>query len=251
MGTPIAVACGMTVAAPPSARPHRKGDWAVHVALGAAIIVAGAWLFGGVAPDWLNGKLIATLDLQSAQWLHAHANPALTSFMVGVSALHGTAGILVLAAGTGAFLWRRHDGNGLLRLALAVPGGLLLNVAVKQAVQRARPGYFDSPIETLTSFSFPSGHTAGSVVFYGFLALYFVDSRFGVARRAVALLAALGMVALVGTSRIYLGAHYLSDVLAALVEACAWLAICLTAPAPAGGWLQHTEHAASAAGRRS
>ena len=221
-----------SVASPPPAKPPHKADWAVHAALGAAIIVAGAWLFGGVAPQWLNGRFIAALDLRSAQWLHAQLDPVLTRFMVAVSALHGTAGILLLAAGVGAVLWHRRDRNGLLRLALAVPGGLLLNVAVKQAVHRARPSYFDSPIEMLTSFSFPSGHTAGTVVFYGFVALYFVDSRFSATRRATALLAALGLVALVGASRIYLGAHYLSDVLAALLEGCAWLAICLSAPLP-------------------
>ena len=53
----------MSVGSPPPAKPERKGDWAVHVALGAAIIIAGAWLFGGVAPEWLNAKAIASLDL--------------------------------------------------------------------------------------------------------------------------------------------------------------------------------------------
>jgi undecaprenyl-diphosphatase len=210
----------------------------VHAALGAAIIVAGAWLFGGVAPEWLNTKLVAELDLQSATWLHQHASPGLTAFMVWVSALHGTAGILVLAAGAGAILWRRRDWRDLLQLALAVPGGLLLNVAVKQAVHRARPHYFDSPVQALTSFSFPSGHTLGSVVFYGFVAWCVVRSSRSPALRAVALAAALGMVALVAASRIVLGAHYLSDVLAALIEGCAWLAICLSAPPPQR-WVDH------------
>ncbi len=216
----------------PASKPARRGDWAVHVALGAAIIVGAAWLFGGVAPEWLNGKLVAALDLRSAQWLHAQASPALTQLMVAIGMLHSTAGILLLSVCVGAWLWTRRDLNGLLRLALVVPGGSLLNVAVKQAVHRARPSYFESPIEVLTSFSFPSGHTAGSVLFYGFVALYLVGSRTGAARCAAAVAAALAMVALVGASRIYLGAHYLSDVVAALIEGSAWLAICLSAPAP-------------------
>src|SRR5258706_11491547 len=108
-GMPIARLQSMSVGSPPPAKPGRKGDWAVHVALGAAIIIAGAWLFGGVAPEWLTAKAIAGLDLQSAKWLHEHAGPTLTAFMVWVSALHGTAGILVLAAGAGAILWHRRD----------------------------------------------------------------------------------------------------------------------------------------------
>ena len=217
----------------------------MHVALGAAIIIAGAWLFGGVAPEWLNAKAIASLDLLSAKWLHEHAGPTLTAFMVWVSALHGTAGILVLAAGTGAILGRRHDWTGLLPLTLAVPGGLLLNVAVKEAVHRARPHYFESPVQALTSFSFPSGHTAGSVVFYGFVAWLLLRAPSSAALRAAVLAGAFTMVALVGTSRIVLGAHYLSDVLAALVEGCAWLAICLSAPPP-GPWVDRlSQHCAS------
>jgi undecaprenyl-diphosphatase len=204
----------------------------VHAALGAAIIVSGAWLFGGVAPAWLNSRWVATLDLQSAQALHALVSPALTEWMVIVSAFHGTAGILLLASGVAAVLIGRREWAGLLRLALAVPGGLLLNVAVKQAVHRARPSYFESPVQMLTSFSFPSGHTLGSVVLYGFAAYYFVGMRLGSPRRAAAWIGAAAMVALVGASRIYLGAHYLSDVVAAVVEGAAWLAIVLSAPAP-------------------
>ncbi|HMC16985.1 MAG TPA: phosphatase PAP2 family protein [Albitalea sp.] len=238
----------MRVGLPPPAKPQRKADWAVHVALGAAIIIAGAWLFGGVAPEWLNAKAIASLDLKSAKWLHEHAGPTLTAFMVWVSAVHGTAGILVLAAGAGAILWRRHDRDALLRLALAVPGGLLLNVAVKEAVHRARPHYFESPVQTLTSFSFPSGHTAGSVFFYGFLAWWLSRLQPSPALRAAVLASAFALVALVATSRIVLGAHYLSDVLAAAVEGCAWLAICLSAPPP-GPWVDPLSRQRASHGR--
>lgn len=235
----------MSVDSPPPPNPHRKADWAVHVALGAAIIIAGAWLFGGIAPEWLNAKPVARLDLQTATWLHEHAAPALTGAMVWVSAFHGTAGILVLAAGAGVLLWIRRDAPGLLRLVLAVPGGLLLNVAVKEAVHRARPHYFDSPVQALTSYSFPSGHTAGSVVFYGFVVWWIARANPSAARRAAALAGAVAMVALVAASRIVLGAHYLSDVLAAVVEGCAWLAICLSAPRP-GPWVDRlSRHHAS------
>ena len=59
-------------------------------------------------------------------------------------------------------------------VALAMTGGMLLNVLLKHAYERARPS-FDDPILTLETYSFPSGHTAGATVFYGVLAAFLVS----------------------------------------------------------------------------
>ena len=112
-------------------------------------------------------------------------------------------------------------------MALAVVGGLALNIMLKHAYERARP-HFDDPWVTLSSFSFPSGHTAGATAFYGVLAAFLV-SRFYDPRKRIAVIAgAILAVVLVAFSRMYLGAHYLSDVVAAMASTTAWLALCLT-----------------------
>ena len=119
----------------------------------------------------------------------------------------------------------------LLTLLMAVPGGMLLNVLLKSVFQRARP-HFDDPLLILDSYSFPSGHTVAATLFYGVLAAYLISlpgMRWG--RRLAAALSAVLMVALVALSRVYLGVHYLSDVLAGAAEGCAWLTVCVTASA--------------------
>jgi undecaprenyl-diphosphatase len=134
-------------------------------------------------------------------------------------------GVTVATALLVAWMRRWH---WLLALALVVPGGALLNELMKIAFQRARPK-FDAPILALTSYSFPSGHTMIATLLYGFLAVFVVQVVHGRRWRVAAVLASAGLVALVGLSRIYLGAHYLSDVLAAAAAGVVWLVLCLTA----------------------
>ena len=103
---------------------------------------------------------------------------------------------------------------------------MMLNTALKYLFDRARPTW-DDPILTLSSASFPSGHTAGATLFYGFLAAYMVWNMKKAWPRAIVVACCALMVAVVGFSRIYLGAHYLSDVLAAMSMSMVWLVICL------------------------
>jgi undecaprenyl-diphosphatase len=113
-------------------------------------------------------------------------------------------------------------------LMLVVPGGTLLNVAVKHLIHRDRP-LFENPIATLDTFSFPSGHTMGATLFYGLLAYFVMMSDRRWATKLVSIHLAAIIILLVGLSRIYLGLHFLSDVLGAMAAAAAWLALCVTA----------------------
>jgi undecaprenyl-diphosphatase len=81
---------------------------------------------------------------------------------------------------------------------------------------------------TLNTYSFPSGHTAGATVFYGVLAAYLVSRRREPGLRVAIVAVAILAVVLVAISRMYLGAHYLSDVAAAAASSTAWLAVCLS-----------------------
>ena len=197
-------------------------------ALAALIVIGAGGLFGGIAEDVVNGDPLTLVDAQIAAWFHAHAFPALTSAMLFVSALHGTWGITVLSLLVALAFIVKREWNWLLALTLVVPGGMLLNVLTKHAFGRARPSFAD-PIVTLTTFSFPSGHVAAATLFYGLLGALIATRIEGSGRRLLVGLVAALAVALVALSRIYLGAHYLSDVLAAFAESIAWLALCLTA----------------------
>jgi undecaprenyl-diphosphatase len=113
-------------------------------------------------------------------------------------------------------------------IVVAVGGGLVVNVLMKLAFHRARP-VFDDPLVTLSTYSFPSGHVAGSTIFYGLLVAWVFTRTRSPLGRAAAVVAALLLIVLVAFSRMYLGAHYLSDVCAAFAEGVAWLAICIGA----------------------
>lgn len=218
---------------------HRRlspdGYLGLHLTIGVLCFIAASWLFAGIAEDVVTADAITLTDVQVAHWFHAHATPSLTRFMLVVSYLHGTVAIVFYVVLMGLFLARKKNWYWLVTLLATVPVGMLVNVLMKHVFQRARPA-FNDPLLTLSTFSFPSGHTAGAALFYGVLATYLVcrlkSWRW---RVAVVALAAI-MVALVGLSRMYLGVHYLSDVLAAAVEGIAWLTLCLTMVA---SWRKH------------
>lgn len=121
----------------------------------------------------------------------------------------------------GRLLWR-----GLVRSAVfvvvTVGGSALLNEVMKAVVHRARPVLAD-PVAQASGTSFPSGHAQGAVVGYGVLLLVLLPALRGAAR-PIAVTAALLMVFAIGFSRVALGVHYLSDVLAGYILGAAWTA---------------------------
>lgn len=210
------------------ARLSPGGEFGLHLTAGLALLAAAAAMFGDLAEDVMGQEAITVLDMQVAHWFHAHAFEPLTSFMLAVSLVHTGYGMVLLVAALGWYFWRVRARYWLLALLVSVPSGALLNVALKYYFQRARPA-FDEPLVSLMTYSFPSGHTSAATLFYGLLASYLVIARpHWHVRLGTAVGCAL-MVLLVGLSRVYLGAHYVSDVLAAMAESVAWLAVCITA----------------------
>ncbi|HEU4776906.1 MAG TPA: phosphatase PAP2 family protein [Telluria sp.] len=199
----------------------------LHLTVGVLLLAAFAWLFGLIASDVVAHARITRVDLRLANWFHQFADSPWTPFVRAFTDWHHPIGIGLMAAVLGAWWYRRQERYWLLALLCAVPGGLILNVLLKYIFQRARP-HFDAPLVSLASFSFPSGHTSGATVLYGMLAAWLVCHCRAKALQALIVAAALWMIALVALSRVYLGAHYLSDVLAGMAVGGAWLAVCIT-----------------------
>ncbi|WUR15036.1 phosphatase PAP2 family protein [[Empedobacter] haloabium] len=210
-----------------TARLSPGGELGLHLTAGVIMLVVAVAAFGEIADAVGEGDDIARYDEQVSQWFYAHAFEPLTTIMFGITHLHGIPAMSVLSALLGLWFWRRHAPYWLLATAICVPGGMLLNVLLKHVYQRARPA-FDEPFVTLATYSFPSGHTAAATLFYGLLASYVVTTSASWRVRAAAVAGAAAMVALVALSRVYLGAHFVSDVLAAMAESLAWLAVCIT-----------------------
>jgi undecaprenyl-diphosphatase len=210
------------------ARLSPGGEFGLHLTAGLALLLAAVSVFSDLAEDVMEKDTITVIDTRVAHWFNTHAFEPMTSFMLGVSLMHSVAGMTVLVLLLAIYLWRIQARYWVLALVLSVPGGMLLNVMFKYIFQRSRP-VFDEPLVTLMTYSFPSGHTAAATLFYGLLASYLVIARpHWNVRLGTAAFCTI-MVLLVALSRVYLGAHYVSDVLAAMAESVAWLAICITA----------------------
>jgi len=215
-----------------AARFSPEGEYGLHLTAGVAMLVLAMAVFARMAGAVVAGAPITQLDLEVANWLytHARANDDLREVLLLVTHMHSTPGILGMALLAGIWLYRKGHRYWTVALVASVPGGQILNVILKHTFERARP-HFAEPLLELTTYSFPSGHAMGATVLYGFLACYAARYAHGWVGRVLPFVLALAMVATVAFSRMYLGVHYLSDVLAAFAEGCGWLAICISGAA--------------------
>ena len=133
---------------------------------------------------------------------------------------------LVYVAMAGWLIGRGRRRMGVLMVGAAI-GGQVLVEGMKQLSQRSRPEEF-LPLVQSHGYSFPSGHTFAATVAYGFAAVL-VSSRLTGGWRLLPLVGWAAIVAVVGLSRVYLGAHYTTDVVASLFLGSAWVVICLAA----------------------
>jgi undecaprenyl-diphosphatase len=178
----------------------------------------------GYALVFIHGVL--ELDERVLHWFEAHRSDGATALLMLVSRIHAPAPILAATGVLAAWLWHERDRNWLGALAWAVPGGMLVNTALKLLFHRARP-VLEHPLLALHSYSFPSGHVVAATLFYGMLCAIVLSRTRSRSVRWSVCVASGCMVALVAISRMYLGAHFLSDVLAAFSEAIVWLALVL------------------------
>jgi membrane-associated phospholipid phosphatase len=121
------------------------------------------------------------------------------------------------------FAWKRWWPS-LVMLIIAVPGGMLLNEWLKVAVHRQRP-FVESPFVDWSGYSFASGHTIAATLLYGQLVLFVLSLLKTRHLKLLCIFSAAALVLLVGFTRIALGAHFLTDLLAAIFFGI-WLMLC-------------------------
>jgi undecaprenyl-diphosphatase len=191
------------------------GRWSLRIGLAALAVFT--WLALGVAGGHSFG-----FDAAIRDGLHSHASPALTAIMQ-FATVYGAPerlSVLVLAACL-VLAFRGHRRQSLL-VALALAGTSLLDVGLKFAFRRARPATFlDTPVPE--SYSFPSGHAVFAAFIFGLVTIWALDTLKPLWARIAAATAAAACALLIGTSRVYLGVHYPSDVLGGFAVAVAWL----------------------------
>ena len=179
---------------------------------------------------------VLPFDLMSYHELREEANPAFDILMQAVSYLGETPVAASLMALTVAlFVSRRQWTEAVFMLATA--SSSLLTFILKDVIHRARPFPLDENatglIESINQYSYPSGHVLLFVVFFGFFA-YLSWLHFSGRLRIIAIAVSLALIALIGPSRVFLGAHWASDVAGSYVIGTIWLAILILAYQRAG-----------------
>jgi undecaprenyl-diphosphatase len=197
-----------------------------RLALPALTFSAASAAFGWIAANVEPGGALASIDVGIENWLHLHAEPAMIEAMIVISFLGAPSTLTVVSALICAVLLGKRMYDRSVAVATLVLGGNLLNYGVKSVLHRGRPT-FDDPLLTLSSYSFPSGHGMASTVFYGFVLVWVLPIPR--TRRGLVIGGGLVMIALVCFSRVYLGVHYVSDILAGILEAIAWSTLILAA----------------------
>jgi len=168
---------------------------------------------------------LGTTDHGIATWFHEHLTPTFVTVLHTFTEFGSGEWIgIVLSALVLFFAWKRWWPS-LITLIIAVPGGMLLNEWLKLAVHRQRP-FVEGPFVDWSGYSFASGHTIGATLLYGQLLLFVLPVLKARHWRRLCIFGAVSLVLLVGFSRIALGAHFLTDVLAAIIFGIIWLALC-------------------------
>ena len=205
-----------------------KGAGALALALFCVLLIALAQRTG-----WLEGVNVGLMTL-AGEGRETGPGGTVTMVMRLASAIGGTLGrITLLALVLAPLLWAGHRRSAAW-LAGMMAGGTLLNLGLKQIYAAPRPDLLPH-LDIVHSYSFPSGHSAGNMMFFGALAL--------LAGGRIAQALAAAMILMIGVSRVWLGVHWPSDVLAGWIEGLGWLALCAVWLPARGGEEQRADDA--------
>ena len=198
-----------------------------RVRIGIAIGVVALCVLAAVTEDVVTNDPLTRVDVTVLEALHRHATPAGLALFTVISRFGSPFALTLMALAGALFLVSRREWIVLGGWVIAFAGASVLDYWLKVAIHRPRPGYAGALIHT--SWSFPSGHAMGSLVGYGMLA--YVILLLGHANRRTQLIvggAAALVVAAIGLSRLYLGVHYISDVVGGYAAGLVWLSACVS-----------------------
>jgi membrane-associated phospholipid phosphatase len=182
------------------------------------LIVVGLWAFLDLLEDVIMGDGVIGLDRVVYGWLQQRRTLGLDRLLVGITELGDAKVALPVAAVAIALFAALQQWREALFLAIATVGAAGFVAGLKRVIQRARPvDIYDGVAE----YSFPSGHASMSIVLFGFLAFLLAVRADPWWRRGL-YSGSIVLVLLIGFSRIYLGAHWMSDVLAGFAFGLAW-----------------------------
>jgi undecaprenyl-diphosphatase len=177
--------------------------------------------------SWLGREIVIgvtpVFDERVRAIVHSFASPAVTATMEALSTYGGPTSLTIIGVVLALVFLYRGWHRGALLVVVTMAGAGLLDVLLKQTFARTRPAaFFDYPLPA--SHSFPSGHAFFAASFFGGIAVLVTGRVARKSLRALVWVAAGVLIFLIGLSRVYLGVHYPSDVLAGYAAATVWVA---------------------------
>lgn len=209
----------------PEDRSIQKKSTALLVS-GLLISALSILLFGLLAEDVLENETIR-MDTSLINWIHSFSNSSLDSLMFWISQIGSLNTIIAFSLITIYWLYEyKKDKLSILFFVITVGGGGILNSLLKISFKRLRPS-IDNLVDAL-GYSFPSGHSMGSMIFYGFIGYLIIKSETRSLRtKIICSIILIVFILMIGISRIYLNAHYPSDVIAGFSAGFIWLRMCI------------------------
>jgi membrane-associated phospholipid phosphatase len=204
---------------------HVRGFWSAILAflgLGLSAASVATVLFALVATAVEVG-FTEQVDARVVRWFAEGRTPLMDLVMLEITTLGNGLVLTVLVGTVSLFLWLTGHHWSVYILVVGVVGGMILNNVLKGLFARPRPDMIE-PVSEVLTLSFPSGHAMSAVIAYGAVALLVARLEPTAALRRATWITAAVVVLAIGVSRIYLGVHYPSDVLAGFVAGIAWLA---------------------------
>lgn len=206
------------------------GTLIVTLLIGAAIATALSFLAVAVYDAVTDEDGIAGIDRPVLDAILTIRSAGANAFITGFTDLAGTIGMpLVAVVALLVLSIRRRSWTPLVLIVAAGAGSLLMTVAGKILIGRDRPPLVDAVPPYEVSASFPSGHTLNAVAILGVIAYLLVLRRHTAWSRALIVVVAIVATVLVAGSRVYLGHHWVTDVVAGWALGAAWLALVITA----------------------
>ncbi|WP_324193376.1 phosphatase PAP2 family protein [Nocardia otitidiscaviarum] len=212
------------VSAPSTARPGPVGQRRVY--LGIAVMLLLGAVFSGLTAVVMRAAGPTDVDTALHDWAVDFRSDGMTLAARVITTCGDTLTMALLATAVCVgFAWRRWWESAVL-VGVAALGAAVLVAVGKRLVGRERPP-LNGRLATESSLSYPSGHSLGSFVVIGVVVVALLPHVRGWARLALPALA-VALVPAIGLSRVYLGVHWPTDVLAGWILGALWLTCCCT-----------------------
>jgi len=186
------------------------------------IIGLGSTVVFVLLADAVLSERLLDLNLAIVREVHARANATLDSIALTLTWIGSTFGIIAISTAFAWYLIARRAVVDTVAFGVSVLGSVALTWALKAIFRTTRPQLF-TPLESVTSPSFPSGHTLTSFCTLGFIAFWLIREQPRQTWRWIAGGFLLALAALIGASRVYIGVHWPTDVAGGILIATVWI----------------------------